>query len=76
MEASTTLMTVVVVLAGAAHSILLPVAHLSPGTRLARTGAARRPLSSPGWSGPGRGRRRWPAQLHPGSGPRQRPSRP
>lgn len=75
METPTALMTMVV-LAATAHSVLLPAAHPSPGTRLSRAGAARRPLPSPGWSGPGRGRRRWPEQLHPGSGPRQRPSRP
>lgn len=75
METPTALMTVVV-LAATAHSVLLPSAHPSPGTRLSRAGSARRPLPSPGWSGPGRGRRRWPEQLHPGSGPRQRPSRP
>lgn len=43
---------------------------------LARSRAARRPAPASGWAGPGRQRRTWPAQLHPGSGPRQRPRRP
>lgn len=43
---------------------------------LSRSRAARRPASATNWAGPGRQRRRWPAQLHPGSGPRQRPRRP
>ncbi|WP_437063854.1 hypothetical protein [Streptomyces sp. enrichment culture] len=52
---------------------LLAAAHPASAAPLARIGATRRPLPPRGWSGPGRGRRRWPQQLHPGSGPRRRP---
>jgi hypothetical protein len=73
----TALASQAVLLAGSCVAVLAanrrhhgPVSH---GWTVAWYSRSRRPVPTRQWAGPGRGRRAWPEQLHPGSGPRQRP---
>lgn len=72
------LVAAVTVSVSTAATARLPAAAvgLLPVSRLARSSPVRRPAPTPRWAGPGRQRRTWPEQLHPGSGPRKRPRRP